>query len=85
VTAFCNSADSLIHNDHAHGKFIARRRDEVLQRRQNLYATAQQRRARKFQRQHFIGKSTILTEAKNSPCIRKRLPRFCLFLSKNTY
>lgn len=47
VKAFCDSADALIHHDHAHAKFIARRRDEVLQRRQNLYATAQQRRARK--------------------------------------
>lgn len=47
IRAFCDSADVLIHNDHAHAKFIARRRDEVLNRRQNLYVTSQQKRTRK--------------------------------------
>ncbi|KAI6229996.1 Spectrin repeat-containing domain protein [Aphelenchoides fujianensis] len=46
VKAFCETADALIHSGHAHSNFIARRRDEVLDRRRRLYAASQQRRAR---------------------------------------
>ncbi|KAI6237537.1 hypothetical protein M3Y95_00275500 [Aphelenchoides besseyi] len=46
IKAFCESADALINAGHAHSGFIARRRDEVLDRRRRLYVATQQRRAR---------------------------------------
>ncbi|CAD5229846.1 unnamed protein product [Bursaphelenchus xylophilus] len=46
VREFCERADKLIDNNHAHSNFIARKRDDILERRARLYAAAKQRQAR---------------------------------------
>ncbi|CAD5225498.1 unnamed protein product [Bursaphelenchus okinawaensis] len=46
VKEFCERAERLIESDHAHSNFIARKRDDVLERRARLYVAAKQRRAR---------------------------------------